>query len=337
MKSSVTAGLPRMLGTHNATLMSRCVACAAIVFFAASCGAPTRANGDEALKAKFLNEAPGAWENFERFSKTIRMRVRHVEEKPTKRIEAEATINGTGDRLLYKWTGVEGKVKDDKLICAINNDYSFILEKKSNMENWEIRYVGKNPRPVYKKIGSPGFLDYATKLIYVDFDDVVESKATKVQDVTRSDGEGNLVRVAFTANAKIAEDNHIDGGWVNLDPNRNWSVREFEISANQVAVFVHGTMEYGGELLGYPVPKRRQMEVLEPTDRSVLLHYTFEYDDVDRGNVSDSECRLSAYGFPEPGFGKKPWIDYWMVGGSLVIVAGLFITARYLRSKARSS
>ncbi|MDR3632834.1 MAG: hypothetical protein P4L84_03305 [Isosphaeraceae bacterium] len=198
-------------------------------------------------------------------------------------------------------------------------------------------YVGISSKNVLRNQKLLNAMFTPLRILYANVDDLVAAADFKVSKAAHvSGGDRGLIKVDFTSKHEPVENFQVSGGWMILDSNRSWALREYRVDANQGAVTVHGVVDYEGEIKGYPLARHRQVELIDPATKTVNMTYDYDYSNVGPGDLEPRDCRLTAFGFPEPGIAKSRWLMVKLLAINGVLVGGLVLLSVYYRKRSSS-
>lgn len=273
------------------------------------CNTASSAHAEDSLRRRFIKEAPLGWKRLREFSLRLQAHVTEVDEpdfdNPGRNVR-KLEFNSAGGNLRYVSTCVEGRVGEQLSLC-MNSAYCFKLYRKPGAAELEITYLGMNSKPVTELVERLNDMHIGLMLWLCPIEALVASAGFELTDVVpvTNDAEA-LVEIQFGAKYAHAPNFRIDGGRIVFDPVHSWALREWDSSENDGALRNRAVVTYDGEISGLPLPRRRTMELLDPETESPYARYVTDFDDVREGAIREDECRLSAFGFPEPGIGQLP-------------------------------
>lgn len=300
----------------------------------------------DALHDRFRDEATRDWKALRDFTMGLQGTASDVGEPvvgypESIREQAIHTFKGDRGQLLHRWEHRAGERKVDDL-RGINPDYSFRIERLDATGPWIIDAMEKDSERIRSKIegfGSIFFVGHS--LDGQDLAWTASQRGFKVNSLTPVMKDGrDLAWLDFSSITFKRQDYQIRGGRILLDPNRRWSILEFDLQLMlDIPCTLTGRVEYGEDIEGFPIPRHYVYDFkAKHPQTGVPLHRrrTCDYQ-MTRGHVADSEFRLPAYGLPEPG---KPtpqgWpLWAWLVVGAVVCMGGAELLRR--RARARSA
>jgi hypothetical protein len=191
---------------------------------------------------------------------------------------------------------------------AVNPQYAFAMQRSGEDGQWAVTGVGsktgrysiglQDPRTITRMVNRFPFTFAAAfsgyDLTVVDPGFSIKKAAPVVVDSRR------LIRVDFDyTSAKDPVTRSLRAGSVLFDPDRYWTIRQFEIQVQTETGRMTSTASFDyHEAGGFPVLKEIVSRRKNP-GRSIDLESTWKFDLRER-NVPEREFRLSAFGFPEP-------------------------------------
>ncbi len=224
-------------------------------------------------------------------------------------------------------------------ITAWNGDYAFRLFKKANPPDspYKIDYVGKDEALRLRVVGHNA---NAMHVGFADADHLVQSDKFSIRKMTRSD-DRRFVAIVFSSDYELPNGSGeiVKDGTFTLDMNLFAAVTEYSIhtkAKNGRDWCYEGKMNYVN-YNGIPHPKSSSTKSgFSGIDPHIIA--SSEFTNVRSADLNEADCRLSAFGFPEPGFfnqsSKGRWRMLLVVGN---IAAGLVGFAIWRRSRRRAN
>jgi hypothetical protein len=259
---------------------------------------------------RFTTEAPRSWELLKSFQDTLegayhrtmkelsgdgRERTLYDEDGQFKLVD--------GNRYLYyKLTDANGE--SYQTTFCFNSKYGFVLDRKSSSDTWQIRALEKNKTYVldrFERQGGVLHVNYSLdgqSLLWI-----IKQPGFKLKGArTVGEPDAELVKVEFETTGYLLGDRRITGGNVTLDPNRFWSVTAYEVRLRtSEEAIVKGTVEYQGELTGFPLPRRSITDyVVKDNPKHGHGELITEFKDIHQCNAPATDFTLSAFGLAEP-------------------------------------
>jgi len=171
--------------------------------------------------------------------------------------------------------------------------------------------------------------------------ELVQMQQFILKSVSMGVGESaELVKVEYDYRPPELGNHPACGGWVLLDPNHDWVLREFEVAAEWADG--KGTLsakyDYDFDSFKHPIITRYSRRQLasasgkQPFETEILddVHFDFTW----RDDVPDSEFKLSAFDLSEPG-GQSGRL--WIIGINVVAIAFIilgFIIRKFSRPRS---
>jgi len=308
---------------------------------------------DESLKRRFLQEAPGQWEEYVR--RTGRLQGKYSFHRAmslhntTFLEEYEYKSNDNGKRLTRVYErneGESGTKEHDEEVFGINPHYAFQLGRKSANSPWAVRQLvdlSKESGPERHVSMFELHARLMAEPVKLDHDLLGEAvgqptfRVVRCQTIQREGEE--LVEVLFSypheENPRPPY-NRAQSGTLVLDPKRFWLVRSCDLKASSGTINkqVKGIVSTSKSL---PIPKLVAREELWtftaeqvakglPANNKWANREEYDLDEPVR-LPDDEEFTLTAFGLPEPSGveGKRPTRWYLWVGlagiGCLVLSA----------------
>ncbi len=308
---------------------------------------------DEALKKRFLEEAPSRWEEYNRLVKTVQGSLRFSLTGPGKeydgQFQAEFKANDKARLLILQSLGSTDR---GGKVFAANPQYIFTLQRKAPSASWVLTgvdkvTVDKIASVVVRRINMAfDKVAMLTRLNSVGLAEAVREPDFSVQRVRPRQRNGEeLVEVVFES-PHVLKDlsqrdyNSTQGGSMVLDPKRFWCVRGLDL--NLKTGVASGTYKLSVELdpsTTFPLPKRciALEEYALNSGGQVRLKHESEFSlTVPARPPADEEFTLAAFGLPEP-FDTTPkgtrWY-FWLAAAAIVCFAGGAVLRRVRRRGA---
>lgn len=289
---------------------------------------------DEELRSRFLDEAPREWAD-------IRVVVRGlhytVNEENTflhqgEHSEIEHIVNAADERLLYRWSDPQSP--SSNLIMGINPDYSFKLIHGDDGKSWMVAYLSVSDREVLDDslLQTVLFSSLKMGMVYVDW--LVKEPGFRLDSISKYDEDPELVQVTFRTTAFVRSDYRPQSGTVVLDPRHKWVVNKYDMTVQfpDGPGRIVGTVEYPTDR-PHPLPLRHVTDVVDYSSNSnkVLARRAYTFSRPQDGSLQDEECRLSAFGLPEPQLESRP--SYWLTAGYVALGVVFILLAIYIRQR----
>lgn len=329
--------------------------CVAVGVIRAQPGAGELAN-DGALLARFLKEAPAAWERYaaqaESFQGSFQFDTTTSQGLVARN---EYVIKKNGSATLVESTGrlsTNGQQRyHDRNVYAINADYVFSLVKKKEDAPWlltEYHDLRDDSVPEYMRRQFDDAAIPCFDLMTVEglrLAKLVRKEGIRFVSCRKSVNTGDdLIEVRFDYPHPVPSGSTRDSfepvrsGKLVLDPARFWCLRYYEVqvlttSGRGTRTFKVLELSTTGESV--PVPRSTVFQgVFERSDGKISNERRFEYQlRLPRRLPADDEFRLSAYGLPEP-------IEYasrragtrwylWLAIGGIVCIAVAGVVYRF--------
>ncbi len=306
------------------------------------------AQDDASWKDRFQAEAPPAWEKYRTRAKrfqgslertTVRLPNREVVDRD------RCEIKQRDGCALFLAQDLEGGDPPNHkgLVLGINSRYGFELSRQTLTAPWTVANLGTDlSQGMTFRFASPPteavvqWTTFPTTLAMIPYFPMVGIEGPgftlkRVTPTTRNDGQ---VKVEFayrppTDKPRIPS---IKNGWVLYDPQRSWTIREYNVQAvwaEKVVASVVVAYEYKEAADGFPIPQRviRRMTPIGGVDAE--RRYEFDLEEAD---VPESDFTLSAFGLPEPTGVERP--TRWYLWAA-VLGFGCLGLAVVLRWRAR--
>jgi hypothetical protein len=320
---------------------------------------------DTNLRERFREEAPGAWSEYRSFLGRLQgsHRLQVVSHKDNEVINDYYMDYKQADGCFswnYREQPKSGEAAGPEDVAVINPSYAFEVTRSTTDSQWALAELSlRRGERLPPKIGvmieiAKRRLDVALSVCQVPLPDIVKSPTFTLRGVSLVErGDEELVRVEYEyqqprmANGKIDGNRPGGGGWVLLDPQRHWIVREFDVAAvwrdgkdgPASKGRVTGIYQTVDAPQGFPIVKRyaehrMASETGEPpfiADIEEVQDYGLHYD----ANVPPSEFTVSAFGLPEPSSDARPRTPFWLgiLGVACIVIAVLLLLRKKWRSE----
>lgn len=315
-------------------------------------GCPVHGQEGQAWKTRFLNEAPAKWKDYRAFAGRLQGaytysadRIKGTNRQPHDKLRVELKQSGSWTFSVMQELGPEALSPFGRA-RIVNSRYAAELHQRSPSSGWAIWTLSQGPskkqgiNPEQRKESVLDAVCILQKVSHRLLPDMVKDREFAVKEVTPLEQNGHTyIRVAFANRPKVRvlEDPGMEG-WVLLDPDRYWVIKEGQITAEYRGGgkgTVTFTNEYHVTRDGFPIPRQRTTrEQFSLDDRIEGLH-TVEF--VEQGEVPEREFSLSVFGLPEPRGVTFPQPSRWYLwfGGFafLSLLAGGFFWRRANRRK----
>lgn len=302
----------------------------------------------EALKDRFLREAPEGWRTLRTAAEKVVGEGRFLniaKESGKIVIELEFKFKRNGDWLLWERADVK-KEPVPYVVTAANSSYGFELRRANDKGEWVLTRVGSDEKTMLSarelaRLDFLGFLECPWTIGgQFQLDEMIVHSTFRVTSIEQvSNGGRELVKLQFQAAIDLVQRNQpplkLRTGWILFDPTLSWAVRECDVVLDPNRR-LHLLMEYAT-----PADQNRLLKVTGTrfTNQKAEHDVVFEFKSVDQRAAPESEFRLSAYGFAEPDFIIKSrpartgwWLWLALAGAVLLVLAAAF---GWLRQRAR--
>jgi hypothetical protein len=323
--------------------MTRLICFAICIWFAvANASAPASLAAQEPLRARFLREGPQGWEGLRTAMQKLEGSYigRHIlaEQAP---MAHQAKFKVNGEYLVSEETRKDADGKIVRLLAhGVNLKYKFGLEQNNPPSSWTVTETGppgdrlRMDHP-YTRALAMGFLRFLNAPFTVGAVPIAEMirepgfKLIEVDEVVR--GGKKLAKVKFKYNppkvtpelgpngVPIRFDAHLTqmrGGWMFLNPERNWALEECELD-------LEGD-EKSSCIVGY---REVQDGIFLPShvlDKEGPQTWDVAFTELRIRDIPAQEFTLSAFGLPEPpGVVWEKKGSYWYLWLALAAFASL--------------
>ena len=231
-----------------------------------------------------------------------------------------------------------------------NSRYLFFVNRSQEMSPWLLNGAmsnqaiikpTKHPRFRAEQLGPLGHLERAWMLCAKPLSDLLDDPRFTLKELREVElNAKQCVRLEFTyrpeENARRDLKTITQGGFVIFDPERDWSIQQYEERGPQ-------KLRAKGELAYQKMPDGSYL-----VERSSLLNlegdklgssYKFQFDRLVAREIPESEFTLSAFGLPEVTAyrergHRQSLVWMWLiVGGGLLLAASIAVLRRIKRPK----
>lgn len=282
---------------------------------------PTLAAGDEAIRDRFLENAPAAWESYLRmiehvagtfnFSQVDRLK----EDKVVWASKTHVKLTPTHSLfILEDQPGQQGPTQ--ARVTGFNSEYAFQLARPTTRTDWAI-----DSYTPYRASGSPidsvalrqsSVRSLCQGLVLwsetIWLPSVLKDEGFSVIDAREFEQDGEkLVRIEFQYQPQPPDRNPIREGFMIFDPERYWMLRGAELKSEPVTggkgtITLKDIAYVDDPAAKLPLIKRYVANIRgENKDGDVSEHdWIWDFDLQYQPEIADSEFRLAAFGLPEP-------------------------------------
>jgi hypothetical protein len=311
----------------------------------------------DALKQRFLQEAPRGWDVLNTHAFEIQGHVRMVMKVAGKEdFRGSWVIKAKPSNQLSQAEATDANGQMTYSVYAENAYYAFALKRKSADFPWVLTDIRKKQPGVdlklpddYRNEGiGQGIQTALTTPAWSKLADLVRQPSFQVRRAAIVNQDGlELVQIDFD-NAhplKQGQFEPVQSGTVLLDPERSWCLRGYEIHArfeNALDVCRSDIIEIRDSSSPHiPLPVHiADTTISQATEagyvgQRVTKSSDLRYDLLEPHPLPDNDFRLAAFGLPEPeGSVTQPWWSLWAIGASLLCIAAAGIWWWFLRRKA---
>lgn len=314
---------------------------------------PRSAAGDVDWRHRFLSDAHDAWRQYELHSAVfqgsisftrvgagelqgmvLNRRSEHVKQRP------DASILIT--RVMSKQ---DADREESASVTLVNPAYASELRRKGADASWFLLGFSLSPVDARDLAFHKRKIEYYTLHPLLIFNrehlipELLKDKAFKLKGVSRPDRhEHAWIRVSFDYDARGDKAKNIRSGWITLDPQHHWVIREYEVDvefSDGSKGRQSGAYEYEKGQSTFLIPKRfvwKQNGQL-PNGKAVEFETVLDFDFAENPSPSASHFTLSAFGLPEPG-GQTDGRPRWYLWTAATAIA-LLVVAVILRRATR--
>jgi hypothetical protein len=293
------------------------------------------------LQRRFLEEAPAAWEAYQRFWLILQGSFSGL------RVDREPTGSAHRWRMKFVKKQCSGfnlvqieRWENDDYSASVRGEnlrYQFELTREQETRPWVIRDLKRRSAGDATNPLATGGLDLGLNRSEVPM--LIKSPNFKLLEVEPARENGDeLVKVRFSYTPD--EQNPLRGGSVLLDPQHDWVVRKGEATRAAGGKEFTSTIEYSyreGSNHHPILTQSRSQQTTKENNRAFRNNETVQdYDFREQETVPEKEFLLSAFGLPDlPGEGRvTPWY-LWLGGAGLACLVLGAIVAR-LRHRAKA-
>lgn len=280
------------------------------------------------LKTWFLKEAPNKWAEYREKGKRLQASYLWTVIDREKRIQTRERIEfkQNANCALFVQTRLEAKDKLG-LLFAVNAKYAFSMSRSAESDPWSVGVLdlrlddGVDIYNVPPHFVVSAFVDLPLTFSSSEtrLPEMVQDSHFRIDNISMSrSASRRLVRVEFSnrpgktgpsqfkANKLPEGWNPIKKGWVILDPERFWTICEFQALAefpNGNLETILGKHEYEDRQAQLPLLKRKVLEIykgLSSEPASWNGQETKEFESIQLQDLPDNEFTLTGFGFPEP-------------------------------------
>jgi len=235
-------------------------------------------------------------------------------------------------------------------VFVLGCDRNFLLGRSSPQGNFQVlEIIADSNRKRSQLANDLAFTaDLTNSLSGIPLLQMIESKNFKVIEIKQNViGNHHFVRVEFDYRPNAYEDAELEGGvfrgWMLVDPERNWVVREYEYKATSakspdVVPTYTGAIRYKIEEDGTPLPEEATciMKYVQSNGETEImrLEYHFQAERLSTDPIPDSEFTLAAYGlgdFEQPPGAPTNTLPYWAFGFAAVALGISVVLKRMAR------
>jgi len=216
-------------------------------------------------------------------------------------------------RSVKRWTGN----KSTEYVVCLNPEYGFSLSKRTRDSDFlvhQVRTHGRDQKICDDLEVSSSWLS-PLKILGAPLDWLFDQPGVKMTSITRVAGEDDrrpeVVRISFTGDATKLDDFIPSGGWVEVDPQRCYAIVDYELKGMLGTAIDRKTQHLFRGRLKYRKRSTATLSLLDVIPESVEIAQdtldgkpfvltTYNFRDVDQGDLQLRDCQLKAFGFSEP-------------------------------------
>jgi hypothetical protein len=339
--------------------MGRYFCIVAILAMALHCQPAGSAQPPKDIKARFVAEAPGKWEGYQRIGNKLRGkkvgRATIIDGgNVIRRTVWEEEIKLDNDAALLKrgfskrdTKGKQVRVDQFEEVLGSNSKYSFHLSRSEAGKDWILSQIDMNPRGritrIKKSVHSHVFSEVGSHFRIADTNlwELVKSPKFFIIGAKADQRAGrSVVRIDFTFEQAQVKWTDTYQGYMLLDPDHYWCILEYEARMTRSNPASSGLLrvvnDYWIGSQDLPILKSTRSKFAVPgTDDKNTDDRELEddYDLHQVRSIPEYELTLSAFGLPEPQgivWDRGPPYYLWFAGAAVVALA----LAVYFRWKA---
>jgi hypothetical protein len=318
----------------------------------ANCAARGQSN-DEQLKKRFLAEYPRACKDWEDRCANAVGSVKCIDDRTMKsgarHVEVVYSFECKWPEMARFETTQDDEGQSVRSVEVMNKRYSFSLRKTAASKSLFLESVkqaegpktspdGSRQRVPLSALRSTLGLPFAPAISGAS---MVNSPNFVVRMVSRLVRDGkNLLKVEFD---RPNPPNHVSPknarnfggfeGFFVVSPEERWVLYEFECAEKMGSprVLNKGSLEYGGVLDGFPIPRRVSQQRLKLPGREVASTTTYDFLDFHFADVPDRNFTLTAFGMAEEAAmppsapARSHSVGYWFLALALAALSAAIL------------
>lgn len=300
-------------------------------------------------KDRFYAEAPNRWEEYLRFARSLQMTQTikgHITDNKGKRSHVlRNEIKQTKGCFLFLDQHSLPEFKEE--VEGFNPSYSFKLIRRNPDKGWIIKeLVLSDQPPTFSDKQSKfqekilGYANACLRLVPLPLPTITNNPDFKITRITSQEIDGrSLPRFDFEYHRDYPSVGRwIKGGWMVLDPEHDWILREYLVHQGQPEKsFYHYAFQVREGTDRHPIITRETWQVLSKGEKPYESIGETEWQVVEQSEVPLEEFTLSAFGLPEPPGIKveQSRLHLWIaLGGILCIAIAAIIRWQTRRARA---
>jgi hypothetical protein len=284
--------------------------CALLGVYVFGSGSDQSPKNEESLKKRVLSEYPKALKELEGFYGKARGSVQVREEylgdpkKPIVRTWAYSFVSNGPEMARVRMGSTDnssGSRQSAERVICYNKDYSFVLSKGIESNNYSIKSLDKGKAAVSREMQAKLslYLDAPFHMFLHSLGSLVAQPRFRVISVA-STVHGGMPMLGIEFDCPI--DNNLQGGYegkIIVSPGEKWVLHQYEYKFKKGVGFRTGTVEYEGTFQGFPVPKRVVHGTMELPEHRQVTVTTFDFKNFRFDTSPAKEFTLAAFGLPE--------------------------------------
>lgn len=221
-------------------------------------------------------------------------------------------------------------------VVGKNPNYAFRLSRQDGAPEYAIDYIGPSEGGLEKILaGTIAGHSGIPWSFSMNLSNLVKEPGFQLEKITRAQRNGKdiIIMIARYTPSSDGEKQTMTDINIILDPNRYWCILSFSFRVSWGRVV--GSVEYGPDDHGFPVPVRYEMTQNYDKGGQTVFETVFGHWKYRRDGIPKKEFYLSAFGLPEPmGVKSLPSSRTWMwLLGATVAATLLAILFAWLKRR----
>jgi hypothetical protein len=303
-------------------------------------------------KNQLLNEVPQHWKDYLQFASSLQVTVTASifddnQQSPKRKQVIRQEYKQSSGVALHVYQVLEPKMEAE--VEGVNPSYSFKLKRSNPDRGWRITGLDFHVQPsassaALKKLQEEnlrfGVCNCLT-LLNLWLPTLIQDPDFNISEIRPQESDGRqVIRIDF-AYPKADKDYpvkgalKIKGGWMVLDPEHDWILREYLLHTGQPQkYYIHRVFQIREGSYHHPIITKTTSRTVDKGESPWQSVSEAQFETVEQSDVPFEEFTLTAFGLPEPpGIEwKKPFPWYLVVGGVGIACLGIFF---FLRGRAK--